>query len=91
MRRISDDNGDYVFCFMKVLRVDTGVVYFQVENFVFEIKLGQTLADAIQYPLSIDRMDALDLDWDRAWAKEQMKKYAKEKTPAKKTGKKGAS
>ncbi len=94
VRRISDDNGDYVFFFMKVLRVDSGVVYFQIEKHVFAIKLGQTLADAIQDPLSLDRMDDLDLDWDREWAKEQMKnKEAEEtstkKTPTKKTGKKG--
>lgn len=73
VRRISTDNGDHVFFFMKVLRIDPGVVYFQKENQVYAISLGQTLADAIQEPLSIDRMDDLDLDWDRDWAKQQMK------------------
>jgi hypothetical protein len=87
VRRIADDNGEYVFFFMKVLRVDSGVVYFQVQNQVYSISLGQTLADAMQYPLSIDRLDDLDLDWDREWAKKQ-EKGPKQKLPTKKTGKK---
>jgi hypothetical protein len=86
-KRIQDKGGDYIFFMMKVLRVDTGVVYFQIEKHVFAIKLGQTLNDAIQDPLSLDRMDDLDLEMDREWGKEQMKKNEKEKTPAKKTGK----
>ncbi|HZZ81257.1 MAG TPA: hypothetical protein VFE62_22325 [Gemmataceae bacterium] len=88
IRRISDDTGDYIFFFMKVLRVDPGMVHFQIENHVFTIKLGQTLEDAIQEPLSLDRMDDLDLDWDRAWAKEQMQDK-EEEAPAKKSGKSG--
>ncbi len=81
-RRIQDDKREYVFFDMKVLRVDSGMVYFQVRNQVYSITLGQSLADAVQYPLSIERMDDLDIDWDREWAEKHMKgedKSAKQK------------
>ena len=84
-RKIFDEDGDYVFFNMKVLRVDSGVVYFQVQNQVYAITLGQTLADAILEPLTIERLDDLDIEYDRAWAKKQMNSEEKsQKAPTKK-------
>ncbi len=74
VRRISDDYGDYVFCFMLVLRVDSGVVYFQVKDEAYAIELGQTLDDALQEALTEDEIGELGLVLNAAWAKEQEKK-----------------
>jgi hypothetical protein len=87
VRRISDDNGDFVFCFMKVLRVDTGIVYFQVKDEVYAIELGQTLDDALQEPLTEAEMVGIGLNWDAAWAETQM--GTKGGTTPKKKGKGG--
>jgi hypothetical protein len=88
VRRISDDNGDYIFCFMKVLRVDSGVVYFQVKDEVYAIELGQTLDDALHDPLTEEEMIEMGLSWDAVWAREQMKD-TKGGSTTKKKGNKG--
>jgi hypothetical protein len=71
VKRISDDNGNYIFCFLKVLRVDTGVVYFQVKDAVFAIELGQTLDDAMQEALDDDELEKLGIAADPAFAKDK--------------------
>lgn len=72
VRRISDDNGDYVFCFMKVLKVDSGVVYFQVKDDVFSIQLGQTLDDAISDdPYTTEELEAMGIVPDPNFAKQK--------------------
>ena len=72
--RVTDEDGEYVFFKAKVLRVDSRDVYYQVKNQVYGIHIGQSLAEAMEYPLSIDQMDDLELNdvYDRDWAKEEM-------------------
>lgn len=92
LARIADIDGEYIFFRMKVLRIDSGVVYFQVKKSIYKITLGQTLDSAIQSPVRIEDWGALDIEPDFEWAKEQMKseqKIEKTKTPTKKTFKKG--
>ena len=85
---ISDWETSYTACVLKTLRVDPRLVYFQVRDQVYRIELGQTLDDAMKYPLSIEQLDVLDLEADRVWAKEQMKDKTdkKGKTTTKKKG-----
>ncbi|HZZ81258.1 MAG TPA: hypothetical protein VFE62_22330, partial [Gemmataceae bacterium] len=74
VRRISDDYGAYVFFFMKVHRIDSGLVFFQVEDEIYTIELGQTLAAALEEPLTTEELEEYGLKVDTAFAKQQMKK-----------------
>jgi hypothetical protein len=74
VRRVSDDYGTYIYLFLKVLRVDSGVVFFQVYDQVYAIELGQTLASALEEPLSDEEIEAYSLKVDVSWGKEQLRK-----------------
>jgi hypothetical protein len=86
--RITDENGEYVFFQAKALRVGPRDMYFQVKNMVYALHLGQTLDEAMRFPLTIEEMDEMDLFdfYDAAWAKEQM---GNEKTKTSSKNKKG--
>lgn len=78
VRRISDDRGDNVICFIKVLRVDSGVVYFQVKDDVYSITLGQTLENALkEEPYSTEELSELDLMPDPNFGKDNMNKRSR--------------
>ena len=84
------DGGDFLFVHAKVLRVEAREVYFQVGNQVFEMHIGQSIADALRRPISTEKMDDLDLFdvFDIAWAKEHSGKD-KDNAKTAKTSKKG--
>ncbi len=70
----------------KVLRVDQRDVYFQVQDDVYGIHLGQTLADAMRKRLPSAEMERLNLTglYDAEWATKQIREAAKEADAAKK-------
>jgi hypothetical protein len=75
--RIIDPQTDYIFFKGKVLKVEGREVYFQVLDDVYAIHVGQNLADAMQFPLSIERLDDLDLERDREWGKKEKESQTK--------------
>ncbi len=77
--RIIDADTDHVFFKAKVLRVDARDVHFQVFDNVYTIHIGQTLAEAMLEPLSLDRLDDLDLERDRDWGKKEAEAAEKKK------------
>ncbi len=83
---VGDPDSDFIYFKAKVLRVDARKVFFQINDQVYEIHMTQTLDDALEYPLSIDRLDDYDLERDREWAKSQSD--GKKTDPRSKTGSK---
>lgn len=77
--RIIDADTDYVFFKAKVLRVDIRDVYFQVFDDVYGVHIGQSLGEAMLAPLSLERLDDLDLERDRDWGKKEKEDAAKKK------------
>jgi hypothetical protein len=89
---IASDDKTYTFLYGKVLKVEHRDVFFQVKDKVYKWHLGDTLAAAwgdngLNY-LSLDFLDAADVEPDFAWGKKELEKdaeIAKTKTPTKKT------
>ncbi|MSU80118.1 MAG: hypothetical protein EXS16_18755 [Gemmataceae bacterium] len=69
---VGDPDSEFVYFKAKVLRVDGRKVFFQIKERVYEIHMTQTLDDALAYPLTIERLDDLDLERDREWEKSQV-------------------
>jgi hypothetical protein len=86
--RILDEEFDKVQVHGKVLRVDQRDLYFQVADFVYAFHIGQTLKDAMRWPLTLDQMDNLELTalYDEAFAEATASVSA---SPGAKTGKGG--
>jgi hypothetical protein len=59
--RIMDEEFERVQVHGKVLRVDQRDLYFQVSDFVYAFHIGQTLKEAMRWPLSLEQMDNLEL------------------------------
>lgn len=99
--RIMDEDLERVQLHGKVLRVDQRDLYFQVSDFVYAFHIGQTLKDAMRWPLSLEQMDSLELtalfdeSFAEATAAPASKGPARKGTPSKgggnqqKGGKKG--
>lgn len=66
---VGDPDSDFVYFKAKVLRVDARKVFFQIKDRVYEIHMSQTLDEALASPLSIERLDDLDLERDREFEK----------------------
>jgi outer membrane murein-binding lipoprotein Lpp len=67
------DEANVPFFRAKVLRIDDWHVYFQVKDKVYDIKMNQSLADAMQSSVSSTRLEELKLKIDPDFAKEQAK------------------
>jgi hypothetical protein len=71
--KITDEKHAFVFFMGKVLAIGNREMYFQVRDQVYTLHIGESLAKAMNNPLSVD--DLLDLDiyelYDKEWAKEQ--------------------
>jgi hypothetical protein len=59
--RIMDEDFERVQVHGKVLRIEQRDLYFQVSDFVYAFHIGQTLKEAMRWPLSLDQMDNLEL------------------------------
>ena len=92
--RVTNEDRSKTLLRAKVLRIDQRDVYFQVGEDVYGVHIGQSIADAMRRPLSIQTMDDLELTalYDEEWAAEEMEanrgKGAKtgRKAPQKKGG-----
>ncbi|MSQ94603.1 MAG: hypothetical protein EXR98_08605 [Gemmataceae bacterium] len=84
--RIVEADTDYFFFKAKVLRIDARDMHFQVFDDVYTVHIGQSLGEAMREPLSLDRLDDLDLERDRDWGKKEIQERDKEE-PSKKKGK----
>jgi hypothetical protein len=72
----------------KVLRIDQRDVYFQVQEDVYGIHMGQSLADAMRRPLSDMEMEGLGLSelYDAEWGATEAKDALETATKQKKRG-----
>jgi hypothetical protein len=91
---IAAEDRDYTFFLGKVLRVDQRAVLFQVKDKVYQWHIGDSLENAYTGSkeasgtnyLTLDYMDALDIEPDYAWGKKELEKdAAKEKGTTKKS------
>lgn len=59
--RITDESGDKVQLQAKVLRIESRDVYFQVDDEIFRLHIGQSVAEALRRPLRESEIKALGL------------------------------
>lgn len=86
---IAADDLSYTFFLGKVLRVDSRDVFFQVKDKVYQWHVGDTLETATRAALSLDYMDAIDLEPDYEWGKKELEKEKGKERSTKKKGVKG--
>jgi hypothetical protein len=86
--RIMDEEFERVQVHGKVLRIDQRDLYFQVSDFVYAFHIGQTLKEAMRWPLSLDQMDTLELTalFDDSFAEVSAVPASKKGGPAKGKG-----
>jgi hypothetical protein len=91
--RVMNESGTKQLVRGKVLRVDQRDVYFQVEDYIFGLHIGQSLADAMKRPLTEGQAEDLELTalFDAEFAQESVApgKAAKGGRTPTKGGKKG--
>ena len=83
---IAADDLSYTFFLGKVLRVDHRDVFFQVKDKVYKWHVGDTLEYAFENYLTLDYLDAIDLEPDFAWAKKELENEKVKESTKKKTG-----
>ncbi len=87
---VASDDLSYTFFLAKVLKIEDRDVFFQVKDKVFQWHVGDTLEHATKSALSVEYMDAIDLDPDYTWGKKELEKdkpKEKGKQPPRKGGK----